>query len=116
MYAYTPTTLTLAGVVEEDEARSLVGYCSRLAACGQTHVTLNVDGVVDFHQAGLAALLSLRSGGAGLHVAVRGAHWSQFLVLLSRTDGAAMGGICDDIRELIDQDARESARRRAQDA
>lgn len=102
MYAESPSKLILTGKLDTAEINSLIDYCNRLHQSGQVSVSLDMAGVTDCHAAGLAGLVALVDGRSDrLRVQVEGAHWSQFMVVLSQAPIGDVQRLCDSVRQLV---------------
>lgn len=102
MYAESPRKLILTGQLDTPEIRSLTDYCNRLHQTGQMRILLDVASVSDCSEAGLYGLLALTNRGPGdVNVSVEGAHWAQFMSMLSRAPIADVRRLFDRVRQLI---------------
>lgn len=101
MYAETPSRLVLAGELAEPEMDSLHAYLGQLAKTGQSALCLDMTSVTDCGRPALYGLLALTSGSAPIEVAVEGAHWNQFLVMLSEAPVVDTWQLCNSVRELV---------------
>lgn len=101
MYAQSPRNIILAGDLGTREITSLTDYCGRLHSSGQADLHLDMEGVTTCDRAGLDGLTALAEGSSGLQVSVRGAHWGQFIGVLSAASVRELQALCDDVRVLL---------------
>ena len=101
MYSETPRTIVLAGALGAAEMASIANYCEQLCRGGQVELHLNMSAVTDCHRAGLAGLQALAGGSSKMEVSIDGAHWGQFMLLLSTADILEVQSLCDSVRLLV---------------
>ena len=101
LYAKTPRTIILAGELGTFEMMSIANYCEQLHRGGQTELHMNMSAVTDCHRAGLDGLQALVAGSSSMAVSVDGAHWGQFMNLLSKAPILDVQNLCDSVRTLI---------------
>lgn len=102
MYAESPQRLILTGKLDTPEVDRLADYCKRLHQDGQKRLELNLDHVTDCSETGLYGLLALTEGGPEqAEVRIEGAHWGQFMIMLTRAPVTDVQRLCDGVRQLV---------------
>ena len=101
MYAEAPRRLVLVGELDRKETESLTSYCRRLGASGQRELHLDLTGVTDCRASGLFGLLELLAEPTEPEVTIEGAHWGQFMLMLSQASVNEVQQLCDSVRTLL---------------